>query len=133
MEASSYFHTLSNLHQRGLVSLFQQQTFLNNLLLTNQQRVAQAYQMISQHLDVEHVQPDGGIFLFAQLHHYLSQQTLEAELQLHQHLLNNLHISILPGQFFGTTIPGWFRLCFARPTTHLNELVKRFEGLQPLT
>ncbi len=81
-------------------------------------------------LNVETLPAAGGIFVMADFRDYLEENTFEAENKLWKTIYDDLHINISPGEIFGTSEPGWFRICYAIPETSLKEVIRRLQTLK---
>lgn len=120
----AYFMPVSNATQALLTSVIEDDDFLAHFTQKNKELLSHASATLDKAL-VSHkitAHPrSAGFFAWLDLSKYLSKQDDEAEMQLYEHILKEARINITPGQFFHSSKPGWFRLCYARPD-HLLEL-----------
>lgn len=74
---------------------------------------------------IKSIKAQAGLCLWVDLRDYLTAETVDAELELYQRLLNQHRVHISPGSGFKTSSPGYFRLCFSQPHEVLQEGLKR--------
>lgn len=132
MSSIMYFSPVSNLTQLVLTELLQSPE-LPGVMALSRQRLKTAYETMSQGLQamgVPTMKAQGGMFLMADLSAYLETQEFAAEQKLWETIYNDMHISISPGEVFGTDKPGWFRICYAFPQETVEEVCKRLATLE---
>ncbi len=127
----AYFHPVSNHSQRFLENLISNRTWCREFTRKNKTRLFESYTMITDlfesRLDIKIIEANAGIFVWADFSNYMEDQTFEAELKLFDKIFNECHVSIIPGQFFKSNTPGWFRVCFAQKEEYITTAVKRLE------
>ncbi len=68
---------------------------------------------------------DAGLFMLLDL----SEQCKDfaQEKQLYEKFLNYIKINMTPGEELGLKVPGFFRVCFARPKEEILEFIVRMK------
>ncbi len=132
MSSIMYFSPVSNLTQLVLTELLEAPE-LPEVMALSRQRLAVAYEIMSKGLadmGVATIKAQAGMFLLADFSAYLETQAFEAEQKLWEKIYNGMHISISPGEVFGTEKPGWFRICYAFPQETVEETCQRLATLE---
>lgn len=129
MRELAYFSPLSTHTQFALQNLLADPQSLGKLIQDNKIRLMQtmlALETSLQKLDISLApQPSAGVFMWADFSKAFQIQSFADEMLLWKNLFENFKLSISPGQIFGASRPGMFRICFARHESTLNEFVKR--------
>ena len=127
VQALCYFHPVSQPAQRMLAGLLRS-VGLPGFLDTARERLAQAHRVASGALgsmNVPVLPVAGGIVLWLDLRARLREPSFAAERELWQEIFTEAKVSITPGGGFHCSEPGWFRLCFTVPSSHLREGLRR--------
>ena len=131
MTQLNYFHSTSAHTQRLFTNLLSDEVWVDKYLSQNKARL----QMARRHFEREFesfatIAPaDSGFLGWINLSTYLAEQSFAAETALHQEIITNAKVNILPGQGFHFTEPGWFRVCYAHPTELVSEGAQRIQRL----
>lgn len=130
MQTVSYFHTTSTQTQNSIEALLNNNVFIEDVTRKNQTRIKQTYDKIRTNLPkLKHIEPKAGIFFLANLKELLRANTQEAEQQLFNMLINDVKINMTPGSAMGMDDYGYFRVCFAKEDSHIDEFIKRMTKL----
>jgi 1-aminocyclopropane-1-carboxylate synthase 1/2/6 len=127
----AYLSPVSTYTQWKLTQFFSDPNQLRELLDYNQTALTQASAMVSTEfsaLGIPHVPPQGGQFIFLNLGKHLKDLSFESERLLWTRLFEKFQISIIPGEVFHCSEPGWFRLCFAHKPEVLREGLRRLKA-----
>lgn len=124
MRDASYFCTVSTAGQEFVSRLFLNES-IHLFFENSSSKIMRAYDLLKNNLNWDIPQIEAGIFFFIDFRKLLKYQTLEAEIELFESFWEKTKINITPGQFFGMTEPGFFRVCFARPDDEIKEFCKR--------
>jgi len=65
--------------------------------------------------EIPHQKANAGFFAWLDLRKWLKGDDQASEMQLYQHIFENAKVNISPGLVFRSSVPGFFRLCYARP------------------
>ncbi len=128
MATLTYFHNINSLTQRFLEKFISNFDWINNFLKTNNQRLKVTKDKIISGLpQLKTFHGESGLFVFIDLREYLLEPTFESEMNLFSKLLNTYKIFLTPGKELGLSIPGYFRLCFAKEPQNVDELISRLK------
>ena len=103
----------SNHTQWLLQEILQDQTFVDQYIMTNQKRLTENYTYAvntMRDLNIPYVPARGSLFLWIDLSEFLMERTQEAENKFWMHLYESTGILLTPGQGFGHTKRGQFRI-----------------------
>jgi len=133
VQSLAYFHTVSTQTQHTCSYLLSELEWCQSLFKENSSILAETYnELISglAKIGLEHFPSDSGIFTMVNLSKYLKDNSKEGELELFNFLIDELKISITPGQFFGYEKYGYFRVCYAKPNYILKEFLLRLSNIR---
>lgn len=133
VQSVAYFHTVSTQTQHTVTHLINDHQWCSQLFKKNKGRLSESFEILNQKLHdlgIGHFPSESGIFTMIDLSSYLKEKTSEAEMELFNYLIDDLKISITPGQFFGSSELGYFRVCYAKPQKVLLTFLKRLEKIQ---
>jgi aspartate/methionine/tyrosine aminotransferase len=128
MRELSYFAPVSTSTQAMLTRLLQDAGFTAHFFDENRKRLKTAWQVCKNELakaEIPFTEADAGFFVWLDLRKWLKHDDESSEMLLFQELMNQAKVNISPGQVFRSVEPGFFRLCYARPETMIQEAVKR--------
>ncbi len=91
-----------------------------------------ALQVLSQIPHIQYATPQGAMYIFIDIRHYLRHSKVTSSLDFALWFLDRYHVSTVPGDAFG--MPGFIRLSLAVDVPDLQEAVQRLaEAFQTLT
>lgn len=126
MSASSYFYPVASITQLYLEKLVSDDDFLINYLEQNRIRLRVRQERIIKELpEFKFIKDSAAMFMLIDLSHKC--QDLEDEAKLFKLLMEKYKINITPGLEQGLNIPGYFRVCYAREDSHIEEFIKRMK------
>lgn len=129
MKSVSYFHPVSTLTQIAISELLENNELIN-FFEKSANKISENLNFVKKNCPNLKIQePKAGIFFIADLSYFLESDSFEAEINLYDILLNEYGINITPGQAMGLDRPGFFRVCYAKKETELNEFCKRINHL----
>jgi len=124
-------HQVSHVTQEILAGILCDNTFMGQFIATNACRIKQSYQLLTEKLTelaIPYYHAGAGIFLFVDLSSLLSEESFEAETELHKELAQSVKLSFTPGGACHHARPGHFRFCFCWVTTEaVRECNRRLE------
>ncbi len=124
----TYFSPVSTHTQHVLSELLNDETFVDSFISTNQQRLNNAWSRTKQALDnadIPYVEPSAGFFVWIDLSKYLKKKSFDSEMDLYNKLVDDAKVNISPGKVFHCEVPGWFRVCYARPEGYIELAINR--------
>jgi aspartate/methionine/tyrosine aminotransferase len=129
MKNVSYFYPVSNYTQKLLEFIFEDLAWIELLKQHNQELLGQAYQHLRTYvldpLNAAHNSVEQGIFAYVDLTQLASKiKAPNAEI-FYDRLLNEIKTNMTPGIYFHDNHPWRFRVCFAKPQSHIQELGRR--------
>lgn len=129
IQALSYFHPVSSQTCSLVTSLLDDKDFLESFIPLNQKRLSEAKSFFKDSLtNFKFLPCEAGLFLIWDATHLC--KSFQDEKDLQQKLLNTYKVNVLKGADLGLRSPGYFRICFAREKTEVNELSKRLKDLK---
>ena len=108
-------HLVSNLTQWTIIELFKDNDFLSTYISLNQKEITESYVIVIgalRKLEIPYIPIRGGLYVWIDLSNYLSHNSSEAESDLWLSMYNETGILLTPGQGFGHSKFGQFRLVF---------------------
>ncbi len=97
-----------------------------------QRRCNAAIQILQQIPHIQYAVPQGAMYIFLDIRHYLQRPPINSDLQFALWFLKQYNVSVVPGQAFG--MPGHIRISFSVNVPQLQEALQRLgEALQNLT
>lgn len=133
VQSLAYFHTVSTQTQHTANYLLSDLKWCEELFSHNNKQLLKIFNTLCEglkKLGINHFPSDSGIFTMIDLSNYLKEESKEAEMDLFNYLVDELKISITPGQFFGQKSYGFFRVCYAKPDQILKAFLERLRGIQ---
>lgn len=130
MRELAYFAPVSNATQQLLLGLLSDQKFLESFFETNKNRLKQAWRTCDAALnraEIPHPEANAGFFAWLDLRNRLTAGE-QGEMQLYKHILNHGKVNLSPGLVFNAPVPGFFRLCYARPDSMIETAVNRISN-----
>ncbi|GLT46841.1 hypothetical protein SLA2020_205710 [Shorea laevis] len=113
----SSFGLVSSQTQYLLSAMLSDKKFTKNYISENQKRLKQRQRMLVSGLEEAGIsclnKSNAGLFCWVDMRHFLSSNTLEAEMKLWKRIVYDVKLNISPGSSCHCTEPGWFRVCFA--------------------
>lgn len=129
MSGLTYFHPVGTPSQKQIESIFRDETFIHSFVPLNNERLHKTYKRLINELDhLTFIPAQAGMFALLDLSMWC--KTFEEENHIFNHLLGELKINFSKGADLGMNKPGYFRVCFARPTPMLDELIKRLQDFK---
>jgi 1-aminocyclopropane-1-carboxylate synthase len=125
LRALAYLSPASTQSQASLESFISNQKQLDTFLLEMKRRLHASSELVTQHLKMLHIpfiKPEAGLFIWLRLKEF---SCFEEESALWESIFTKHKINLSPGHVFHASEPGWFRMCFARPTPYLREGLTR--------
>jgi aspartate/methionine/tyrosine aminotransferase len=114
--ALAYFSSTSTDTQALLRDLLTDTAWVRRFLAEGEIRLAASYRHATDLLNrhgIGYVPAAAGFSIWVDLREHLSEASFAAEHALWQRILGTAKLNILPGTFFSSPQPGWFRLCHA--------------------
>ncbi len=111
----NYSHLVSNHTQWVLEKVLEDEHFLKSYISTNQKLLTEAYATVIPTLKnagIPYVPSRGSLFVWLDLSEFLDRNTQEAENELWLDLYENTGILLTPGQGFGHSKKGLFRMVY---------------------
>ena len=108
-------HTVSNFSQWIVQLLMEDTTFMDRYIPDIQARLTEAYVVVIQHLkelNIPYVPSRGSLFVWLDLSEFLSENTQQAEKEFWLELFRATGILLTPGEGFGHTKKGQFRVVY---------------------
>lgn len=121
----SSFTLISSQTQQLLASMLSDETFTENYIKKNRERLRMRYEMMIEGLrsaGIECLRGNAGLFCWMNLTSLLEKPTKECELQVWNTILNQVKLNISPGSSCHCSEPGWFRVCFANMTENTLQI-----------
>ncbi len=122
-------HMISNPTQWMLSELLTNSAFVKDYISSNQRALTESYVVVIKTLKkckLSYVPVRGGLFLWLDLSEFLEEGSPEGELKLWQRIYQNSGILLTPGEGFGHSKYGQFRLVFSFIDKNaLEEAMKR--------
>lgn len=129
MQALSYFHPVSSHTSELVANLLTDKDFLKSFIPLNQKKLAATKQKLSQGLSqLKFKSSSAGLFMLLDMSE--SCKTFTDEETLHKKLLIDHKVNFLRGADLGLKQPGYFRVCFSRHDSEINELITRLKDLR---
>lgn len=122
----AYFHTVSMQTQRLATRMLADHAGCRRMLELSRERLAAAHGRLCAglaRLGIGFRPAQAGVFTLADLGGWLGLR--DDEEALRGWLLDTLRVNLAPGSLFACLEPGWFRICWARPTAELDALLER--------
>lgn len=120
-------HMLGNLSvysQHGAIAALENEDqIINELMGEMVKRRDLAYKLFGELFPIE--RPDGAFYLFINVEKYLNDQ-IKTDIDLAAKILVETQVALLPGTAFG--LDNHLRICFAVPTTQIQEAYHRLKG-----
>jgi len=108
-------HSVSNHTQWMLMHMLQDRDFLDEYISTNQTKLTQSYvevvHVCRKH-SIPYIPPHGGLFIWIDLAPFLKEDSQASEMELWMDIFNETGILMTPGQGFGHTGFGKFRVVY---------------------
>ncbi len=126
MQSLSYFHPVSTHTQLLVQNILADTHFLKEYIPLNQKRLKEIPLVLETQLPMyKFIPTDAGLFMLLDL----SEQCKDfaQEKQLYEKFLNYIKINMTPGEELGLKVPGFFRVCFARPKEEILEFIVRMK------
>lgn len=108
-------HMVSNYTQWVFQKVLEDHEFVDNYIKTNQSRLTASYLTVVQtlrKLQIPYVPSFGSLFVWIDLSEFLAEQTQEAENEFWMELYNQTGILLTPGEGFGHSKKGQFRVVY---------------------
>ena len=125
-------HMVSNHTQWLFQHVLSDRNFVADYIQENQKRLETSCMMACSILDeiqIPYVPVQGSLFIWMDMSAFLSEQTQEAEDRLWMDIYNQTGVLLTPGDGFGHTLKGMFRLVYSCvPLQHLEEAMQRLKG-----
>lgn len=129
MQLLSYFHCTSSMIQRFTEKLLSDYDFIDSFIKENNRRLLEIRNKIfSEVPEFQPIYGNSGLFFLANLKSYLRQNTMQGETELFESLLTQHKIFFTAGRDLGLKEPGYFRVCFAKPMHHVDQLILRMRN-----
>ncbi|MDA9793372.1 aminotransferase class I/II-fold pyridoxal phosphate-dependent enzyme, partial [Bacteriovoracaceae bacterium] len=125
MRDTSYFCTVSTATQYLVNNVLDNLEWITNFLKISKKRLQVAYTCLKDNLNWDIPIIEAGIFVFIDFSQLLKESSQRGELDLFDRFWDDTKINITPGQYFGCSTPGYFRVCFANPEKDILEFCKR--------
>jgi 1-aminocyclopropane-1-carboxylate synthase len=129
-ENLNYTRLVSNYTQWILQQVLEDTNFVERYIKTNQERLTQSYVEVVKtlkKLQIPYVPSRGSLFIWLDMSHYLKANTQEAENELWLDFYQKTGILLTPGDGFGHTKKGHFRMVFPFISkTNLKVAMQRF-------
>lgn len=130
MQTVSYFHTTSTQTQNTVELLLRDNEYITSFVKMNQTRIKTTYDKLVSNLpELKHTKPSAGIFFLADFRFLLKEDSLKGEEELFNYFINDLKINMTPGSAMGAKEFGFFRVCYAKEDSHIEEFIKRLKPL----
>ncbi len=125
-------HMVSNHTQWLFQHVLSDRDFLTEYIQENQKRLEASCTMACAVLDelhIPYVPVQGSLFIWMDMSAFLSEQSQEAEDELWMDIYIKTGVLLTPGDGFGHTLKGMFRLVYSCvPPRHLEEAMDRIKG-----
>jgi aspartate/methionine/tyrosine aminotransferase len=124
----AYFAPVSTDTQWWLSELLEDKDWVADFLTAHRVRLAGSYAAATGQLaaaGIRYAPAQAGFSVWTDLRPWLPTGSYPAERALWQRLIYQGRISIVPGEVFHSTAPGWFRLCHSVGVDHLREGMDR--------
>lgn len=121
----SSFTLISSQTQHLLASMLSDESFTDNYIKVNRERLRKRYEMIIEGLKsagIECLKGNAGLFCWMNMSPMLESNTRAGELKLWNEILNEVKLNISPGCSCHCSEPGWFRVCFANMSEETLQL-----------
>jgi aspartate/methionine/tyrosine aminotransferase len=128
----AYFAPVSTDTQALLQRLLADEDWTQHFLTEATTRLRASYERITAELDrlgIAHLPAGAGFSVWADLSPWLPTASFDGETQLWRRLIDEAHLSVLPGAAFAATDPGWFRICHATAPAIVAEAARRLTRL----
>lgn len=128
----AYFAPVSTDTQALLCRLLADEDWTQHFLTEAAARLRASYEHITAALDqlgIAYLPAGAGFSVWADLSPWLPTASFDGETQLWRRLIDEAHLSVLPGAAFAATDPGWFRICHATDTAIIDEATRRLTRL----
>ncbi|KAJ9538758.1 hypothetical protein OSB04_031491 [Centaurea solstitialis] len=112
----SSFTLVSSQTQLLLASMLSDDTFTDDYIRVNRERLRKRYESIVGGLrraGIECLEGNAGLFCWMNLGPYLRENTKEGELEIWRAIMEDVRLNISPGSSCRCSEAGWFRVCFA--------------------
>ncbi|WP_250289870.1 aminotransferase class I/II-fold pyridoxal phosphate-dependent enzyme [Frankia sp. CiP1_Cm_nod1] len=126
--ALAYFAATSTDTQALLRDVLADHAWVARFLAESRRRLALSHASSAELLSaagIPFVPVGAGFSLWADLGAWLAAPTFAAEHDLWERLLERARVNVLPGQFFASPDPGWFRICYATDRAVVTEGISR--------
>ena len=133
VQSLTYFHTVSTHTQHIVNNIISDHKWCEELFNYNNEILKETFSELTNGLDsigIDYYPSNSGIFTMIDLTPYMKEKTAQAEMELFNFLIDELKISITPGQFFGEKNYGFFRVCYAKPNETLKSFLQRLSKLK---
>lgn len=125
-------HLVSNHTQWIMQRVLEDSSFMEGYILENQKRLPQSYHVVTEVLDkmeVPYAPALGSLFVWLDLSEFLESQSQEDEDKLWMEIYERGKILLTPGDGFGHTKKGMFRLVYSCvKKSHLEKAMKELEA-----
>jgi aspartate/methionine/tyrosine aminotransferase len=124
-------HGVSNHTQWVLQQLFEDEAFMRGYVARNQARLTEAYALVVRRLKrmaIPYVPSRGSLFVWVDLSELMDGDSSEAEIQLWNELFRSTGVLVTPGEGFGHTKHGLFRVVY--PCVSVGELEVALDRLE---
>jgi aspartate/methionine/tyrosine aminotransferase len=127
----NYSHLVSNHTQWLLEEMLNDDEFVADYIKQNQKDLTDAYALVTsglKRLNIPFVPSRGSMFIWIDFSQFLEDNSQEGENELWQRIFDNTGILLTPGQGFGHTKRGLFRMVFAACTLgELKVVIQRLD------
>ena len=125
-------HLVSNHTQWIMQRVLEDATFMEDYILENKKRLSHSYHVVTEMLDrmeVPYAPALGSLFVWLDLSEILESQSQEDEDKLWMEIYEKGKILLTPGDGFGHTKKGMFRLVYSCVTkSHLEKAMQKLEA-----
>ena len=121
----SSFTLISSQTQHLLAGMLSDNSFTENYVKTNRERLRTRHEMIVKGLGkagIECLKGNAGLFCWMNLSPFLETPTRESELAIWRVIVDEVKLNVSPGSSCHCSDPGWFRVCFANISEQTLEI-----------
>jgi aspartate/methionine/tyrosine aminotransferase len=131
MRKLSYFSSASMASQRQVAGLLNDVDWTDSFLKENGRRLSLAFAHLAESFApfFSNQTTNAGVFAWISLEKFMTELTFAAEAELHQILIQEARVNILPGATFHCNTPGWFRVCYANIPERIGVAADRIKKL----
>jgi DNA-binding transcriptional MocR family regulator len=132
MSALAYFHTVSTQTQLLAENILADHKYCTDFFKESGLRLHKLKNYLDKKLEtigIKKYPSISGVFTWIDLREKFNIITFEDELKIFEMMLEKGRFNITPGQFFGASKPGQFRICFAKSEADIDEFITRVDAL----